>query len=96
VLQGKLVQRTQRQGRENSNPLVQQPVGFLERKCDFGLAAGRFAGSGIPQCAVMGWPGQTGHVSAAALSQTVNTKSNFGSPFLANSSHDFQRKPETS
>jgi hypothetical protein len=25
------------------------------------------AGSGMPQCAVIGWPGQTGHVSPAAL-----------------------------
>jgi hypothetical protein len=33
------------------------------------------AGSGIPQCAVIGWPGQIGQVSPAALSQTVNTKS---------------------
>ena len=33
------------------------------------------AGSGTPQCAVMGWPGQYGHISPAALSQTVNTKS---------------------
>ena len=31
------------------------------------------AGSSMPQCAVIGWPGQTGHTSAAALSQTVNT-----------------------
>ena len=45
----------------------------------------------MPQCAVIGWPGQTGQASAAALSQTVNTKSNFGSPALANSSQDFER-----
>jgi hypothetical protein len=28
----------------------------------------------IPQWAVMGWPGQTGQISAAGLSQTVKTK----------------------
>ena len=50
----------------------------------------------MPQCAVIGWPGHTGHASAAALSQTVNTKSNSGAPALANSSHDFDRKPEVS
>ena len=36
------------------------------------------AGSSMPQCAVIGWPGQTGHASPAALSQTVKTKSIFG------------------
>ena len=33
------------------------------------------AGSSMPQCAVIGWPGQTGQVSPAASSQTVKTKS---------------------
>ena len=51
------------------------------------------AGSGMPQCAVIGWPGQTGQVSPAALSQTVNTKSSAGAPGLANSLQDFERKP---
>ena len=32
------------------------------------------AGSGTPQWALIGWPGQVGQTSAAALSQTVNTK----------------------
>ena len=36
------------------------------------------AGSGTPQCALMGWPGQVGQTSAAALSQTVKTKSMCG------------------
>jgi hypothetical protein len=44
----------------------------------------------------MGWPGHTGHVSAAALSQTVNTKSNSGAFGAVNSSHDFERKPDVS
>ena len=44
------------------------------------------AGSGMPQCAVIGWPGQTGHTSLAALSHTVNTKSSSGAPGCANSS----------
>ena len=50
----------------------------------------------MPQCAVIGWPGQTGQASPAALSQTVNTKSSAGAPGLANSSHDFERKPDVS
>ena len=44
------------------------------------------AGSGMPQCAVIGCPGQSGHTSLAALSQTVKTKSISGAPGWANSS----------
>ena len=51
------------------------------------------AGSGTPQCAVIGWPGQTGQASPAALSQTVKTKSMRGAPGAANSSQLFERKP---
>ena len=36
----------------------------------------------MPQCAVIGLPGHTGHASPAALSQTVKMKSNFGAPGL--------------
>lgn len=50
------------------------------------------AGSGEPQCARTGLPGQMGHASLA-LSQTVITKTNL-TP--ANSSHDFLRAPEAS
>ena len=50
----------------------------------------------MPQCAVMGLPGQTGQASPAALSQTVKMKSNFGASGLANSSQDFERKCDTS
>ena len=53
-------------------------------------------GSGTPQCAVIGWPGQTGQSSAAALSQTVKTKSKCGAPNEVNSSHDFERKLDVS
>ena len=45
----------------------------------------------MPQCAVIGWPGQIGQTSFAALSQTVKTKSSSGAPGAANSSHDFDR-----
>src|SRR5262249_45901695 len=53
-------------------------------------------GSGMPQCAVIGWPGHTGQISPAALSQTVKAKSSGGAPGFANSFHDFERKPEVS
>src|ERR1700716_4230306 len=43
------------------------------------------AGSGTPKCAVIGWPGHTGHASAAASSQTVKTKSRCGASGRANS-----------
>ena len=51
------------------------------------------AGSGTPQCAVIGCPGHTGQTSFAALSQTVKTKFITGASGLANSSHDLLRKP---
>ena len=51
------------------------------------------AGSGIPQCAVIGCPGQNGQTSLAALSQTVKTKSIFGASAPANSSQDLLRSP---
>src|ERR1700722_6926445 len=51
------------------------------------------AGSATPQCAVIGCPGQIGHTSLAALSQTVKTKFIFGAPGFANSSQFLLRKP---
>src|SRR5580692_5419834 len=47
------------------------------------------AWSATPQCAVTGWPGQTGQTSAAALSQTVKMKSNCGAS--ASVCHDLER-----
>ncbi len=54
------------------------------------------AGSGIPQCAVIGCPGHTGQDSFAILSHTVNMKSNLGAFSLVNSSQLFERALETS
>lgn len=51
------------------------------------------AGSATPQCAVIGCPGHTGQTSAAAESQTVNTKSIRGAPPFANSSQLLLRNP---
>jgi hypothetical protein len=51
------------------------------------------AGSGIPQCTVMGCPGHIGHTSFAALSQTVITKSKCGASGFTNSSQLLLRKP---
>src|ERR1019366_53130 len=51
------------------------------------------AGSGMPQCAVKGLPGQIGQVSPAALSHTVKTKSILGAPGAANSSQLLLRNP---
>ena len=45
----------------------------------------------MPQCAVMGWPGQMGQTSCAALSQTVKTKWSGGESGLENSSYDLLR-----
>src|ERR1051326_5001267 len=54
------------------------------------------AGSGTPPCAVIDCPGLLWQVSAAALSQTVNTKSSLGASGLANSLQLFERSPLTS
>jgi len=51
------------------------------------------AGSGTPQWAVKGCPGQTGQTSLAALSQTVKTKWSWGASGFANSSHDLLENP---
>src|SRR6185436_8983490 len=53
------------------------------------------AGSATPQWAVSGWPIHTGQASAAALSQTVNTKSRCGAPGFENSSQLLERMPST-
>ena len=47
----------------------------------------------MPQCAVIGWPGQVGHSSWAALSQTVKTKSSRGASSPSNSLQLFERSP---
>src|SRR5262249_32104576 len=51
------------------------------------------AGSGIPQRAVIGLPGQIGQTSPAALSQTVMTNCICGAPGASNSSQDLDRRP---
>jgi len=48
-----------------------------------------------PQCAVIGWPGQKGQTSPAALSHTVITKSSAGAPGAANSSQLLLRRFST-
>src|SRR5690606_8885792 len=47
----------------------------------------------MPQCAAIGRPGQTGHVSPAALSQTVMTRSIGSASGPANSCQLFERRP---
>src|SRR5581483_2433462 len=54
------------------------------------------AGSGTPQCAVIGCPGQNGQVSPAALSQTVKTKSSGVAPGPLNLFQLLERNPPTS
>ncbi len=45
----------------------------------------------MPQCAVIGWPGQTGQASRAALSHTVITISSAGAPGRENSIQFLER-----
>jgi hypothetical protein len=69
---------------------MQHPVGILERRAISAAEPLASAGSGTPQRAVIGWPGHTGQISPAALSQTVKAKSSGGAHGLANSFHDFE------
>ena len=72
-LQGEPADAGERQAGEDRDAGVEHAVGLGE---DVISASGPVAaaGSGTPQCALMGWPGQVGQTSAAALSQTVKTK----------------------
>ena len=47
----------------------------------------------MPQWAVIGCPGQTGQVSAAASSQSVKAKSSLGAFGPVNSAQLFERAP---
>ena len=85
-----------RQTDEDADALVEHAERVGEGEVPLRLGALGLAGSGRPQCAVIGWPGQIGQTSFAASSQTVNTKSSFGASWLANSSQDFERSFETS
>ena len=53
------------------------------------------AGSAKPQWAVIGRPGHTGHVSSAALSQTVMTRSIVGASSASNSAQSLEHKCST-
>ena len=82
-------------GRERNKPIRRSSATNASRNarsicCGVPATA---AGSGTPQCAVIGWPGHRGQTSFAALSQTVKTKSIFGASGFANSSQLLLRKP---
>ena len=82
-------------GSDRSNPILRSSTTNASRNAR-AISSGvpcTAAGSAIPQCAVIGCPGQNGHCSRAALSHTVNTKSSFGAPGPENSSQDLLRKP---
>jgi hypothetical protein len=76
-------------GRLRNRPILRSSKKKASRKALVCSAGSRTAaGSGTPQCAVIGCPGHTGQTSLAALSQTVKTKSRAGAPGSANSSQD--------
>jgi hypothetical protein len=54
VLYRQVIERAQRKRRENRDALMQHAIGIFERKRDFGFGAFASAGSGTPQCAVIG------------------------------------------
>ena len=85
-LQRELVEQVEAKARENLEPRIE-----LDERCVEGAGLSSSvpwtaAGSWIPQCAVIGWPGHTGQTSCAAVSHTVNTKSSGGASGVANSS----------
>src|SRR6266404_1121542 len=82
-------------GRERNKPIRRSSTTNASRNA-LSICSGvpvTTAGSGTPQCAVIGWPGQTGQISFAALSQTVKTKFIFGESGFANSSQLLLCKP---
>ena len=88
------VELGERQADEQANAIQQDVPGDWRNALRFcSSLPSTAAGSGTPQCAVIGWPGQTGQTSPAALSQTVNTKSSGGEPGCANSSQFLLRIP---
>ena len=94
LLQRHPVERGHRQRHEDLDAVVEisrRPCGTPDRSSP--SLPTKAAGSSTPQCALIGWPGQTGQTSAAALSQTVNTKSSTGAPGAVNSSQLFERRP---
>ena len=79
--------------RNRADSAVQHQKRIAESRCISSAVPCTAAGSGTPQCAVMGCPGHTGQTSFAALSQTVKTKSSGGAPGCANSSQLLLRGP---
>ena len=63
LLQAQPVERAERQADEDVDAVGQHSERVGEGEADFGFGAVAAAGSGMPQCAVIGWPGQTGQAS---------------------------------
>jgi hypothetical protein len=92
-LQGKLVKCRERQREKQTDSPIEGGEGVTKCAVNFFWPATTAAGSGTPQWAVIGCPGQTGHISWAALSQTVKTKWSWGASGFTNSSHDLLENP---
>jgi hypothetical protein len=80
-------------GPETGRSPVEHRKGVAEGACDLLRRSLTAAGSGMPQCAVTGCPGQNGQTSPAALSHTVKMKFILGASGAANSSQDLLRSP---
>jgi hypothetical protein len=95
ALQRELVQHVDAKAREDLDSRIELPIGPVERAPLLVIAT--FDSSGIenPQWAVSGCPGQIGQTSAAALLQTVKTKSSGGASGVTNSSQLLLRKSST-
>ena len=87
------IERFEPQAGEELDAVFEREIGSRKALRLSASAPSTAAGSGTPQWAVTGLPGQTGQTSLAAWSQTVKTKSICGAPGLANSSQLLLRSP---
>jgi hypothetical protein len=92
-LQRHAIERVDRQTREEFDSSFKLFQSLAEGKRLVGISAFNRRGVCNSQCAVIGFPGQTGQTSPAALSHTVKIKSIGGAPGAANSSQLLLRKP---
>jgi hypothetical protein len=94
ALQGEFAQVFDRQTDEDRNALIEHPEAVVEGEAALSSLPVALAGSGWPQCVLIGWPG-LGQTSFAASSQTVKTKSSGGASCVANSSQFLERSGES-
>jgi hypothetical protein len=79
-----------RQCQKQIDAALQHAEGFVKATTISASLPVAVQGPGMPQWAVIGWPGQIGQGSPAASSQTMNTKWRSGASGCAKSIQDFR------